>query len=332
MNIPHSFQFPPVYLDPPIFGVSSENGVRIWFVSYVPAFPFFGCWIKLELLQSQHQFRYQLHVSDQKKNFLAGSWSGLGPQHESSWPANKTASWKSSNLCLRFQCLHFSPSVPWGSVNADRLASSTALFWICLHRSKDDSHLERCALHVSSCLKLFLWITRAFPVTSNICAEVECPQRALVLKCLDLEAIFNLLEGWGAEMGKPAARATFLLYSPLESSYEELPRSWCSFYRRLVPSHQLSFLEPSFIMDSSRLCGLSRLKEVSGNASDFESRGQRHGLEITFPPYMREEQVSGMGRKQATWVIWPSSEEVWRGAGHWHFRTLLCSSVICMDW
>lgn len=74
-------------------------------------------------------------------------------------------------------------------------------------------------------------------------------------------------------MGKPVAHATFLLYSPLESSYEELPRSWCSFCRRLLPSHQLSFLESSFIMDPSRLCGLSRLKEVSGNASDFESRG-----------------------------------------------------------
>ena len=51
---PLCFQFPPFYLDPPIFGVSTGNGVRSWFVSEVPAFPFFGCWIKLELLQFQH--------------------------------------------------------------------------------------------------------------------------------------------------------------------------------------------------------------------------------------------------------------------------------------
>ena len=94
----------------------------------------------------------------------------------------------------------------------------------------------------------------------------------LVLKSIDLEDIFNLLEWWGAGMGKPPTHATFLLYSPLEvhmRSYQDPGAHFIEGWFLLISSGSL---EPSLIMDPSWLCGLSRLK-ISENASDFESRG-----------------------------------------------------------
>ena len=121
------------------------------------------------------------------------------------------------------------------------------------------------------CLTCFQ-LPEAVSVNNQTCAEVDCPQRALVLKSLDLEAIFNLLEGWGAGMGKPPTHATFLLYSPLEvhmRSYQDPGAHFIEGWFLLISSGSL---EPSLIMDPSWLCGLSRLK-ISENASDFESRG-----------------------------------------------------------